>query len=173
MWYITHKEIMQFKDISGKKINRWLIKHRTSKPGEGRVKFLAVCDCGTEKEVIGSQVSTGGSKSCGCLKLERQLERNIKHNMSNSSFYFMWATMRQRCSNKKSKGYKNYGGRGIKVDPRWGDFMNFKEDMYESYKEHKERNESTQIDRVNNNKDYSKRNCRWVTHKENQQNKRK
>jgi len=33
--------------------------------------------------------------------------------------YQVWAQMKQRCFNKKHPKYKDYGGRGITMDPRW------------------------------------------------------
>lgn len=69
--------------------------------------------------------------------------------------------MKQRCQNNKiaySK-WKTYGGRGIKVCERWQDFINFYEDMKDTYQEH------LTLDRIDNDKEYSKENCRWTTMK--------
>lgn len=75
--------------------------------------------------------------------------------------------MIQRCTNPNDKRYKNYGGRGITVCKRWrNSFEKFLEDMGEPpTKEHS-------IDRINNNGNYCKSNCRWVTRKEQNRNKR-
>jgi len=74
--------------------------------------------------------------------------------------------MLQRCSNAKSKSYANYGGRGIRVCARWVDsFAAFCADMGPRQEKH-------QIDRINNNGDYSPDNCRWVSAKQNNNNKR-
>ena len=37
--------------------------------------------------------------------------------------------MRDRCLNPAYKDYRNYGGRGITIDPRWDDFLVFLQDM--------------------------------------------
>jgi hypothetical protein len=65
--------------------------------------------------------------------------------------------MRQRINNPTAKGYKHYGGRGIKIDPRWDDFTNFQEDMGEPPFE------GASLDRIDVNGDYTKNNCRWAT----------
>jgi len=83
-----------------------------------------------------------------------------------------FCNMKQRCNNPNATGYKNYGGRGIKV--LWKSFQEFKNDMYESYVEHacKYGDYNTTIDRINNDGHYCKENCRWATMKEQRANSR-
>ncbi len=70
---------------------------------------------------------------------------------------------RSRCSNKKEH---RYGGRGIKIE--WVSFEEFKRDMLTSYLAHlkKHGTENTTLDRKNNDGNYSKKNCRWATRKQ-------
>lgn len=74
--------------------------------------------------------------------------------------------MKNRCTNPNAEDWKYYGGRGIKLTHRWHDFRNFVKDMGERP------NRSLTIDRINNDKGYSKTNCRWATKKQQRQNQR-
>lgn len=96
----------------------------------------------------------------------------IKHNLSETKFWTVWKNMRRRCNNPNKPEYKNYGGRGIKVCERWQKFENFRDDMYISYLGHKKNNSYTSLDRINNNRGYSKENCRWATKSEQNRNTR-
>ena len=100
---------------------------------------------------------------------------DLRHGMYKTKFYTAWANAKARCNNKNSKGYKDWGGRGIKVCDRWKYFLFFKEDMYESYLKHVEKygERNTTLDRTDNNGNYEPSNCRWITNKEQAHNKRK
>lgn len=87
-------------------------------------------------------------------------------------FYNVWKDMKNRCENKNNQAYERYGGRGIKVCERWQKFENFKEDMYQSYVEHKQNHSSTTIERMDFNGHYCPSNCKWITRSEQSKNKR-
>lgn len=76
-----------------------------------------------------------------------------------SKFYRAWVNMKTRCTNPRVKYYERYGGRGIKVCEKWKTFDGFIDDMLLTYKD------NLTLDRIDNNGDYSKNNCRWVTQK--------
>lgn len=80
--------------------------------------------------------------------------------------YKAWGNMLSRCRNKNHPSYKNYGGRGISVCERWLKFENFLEDMGD-------KPWNLSLDRIDNEKGYSKENCRWATSKEQTRNMRK
>jgi hypothetical protein len=72
--------------------------------------------------------------------------------------------MRQRCINTQNDSYARYGGRGITICPEWESFEVFAKEMGDGY------SDALQLDRIDNNKGYSKENCRWVTCRENTNN---
>ena len=70
--------------------------------------------------------------------------------------------MKQRCNDITDPVY---GGKGVGYDPRWEDFMNFYNDMKDGF------SPDLELDRIDVSKGYSKDNCRWTTHSENNYNK--
>lgn len=85
----------------------------------------------------------------------------ISHDLYQTRFYRVWSNMKKRCNKPNAFNYHRYGGRGITYDPKWETFSGFYEDMYPTF------NPNLQLDRIDNNKNYTKGNCRWVTPKEN------
>ena len=84
-----------------------------------------------------------------------------------TGIYGSWYAMKQRCGNPNNKQYKDYGGRGIDYPEKWESFIGYKEDMGKTYQK------GLIIDRINVNQNYSKENCRWVTRKISNRNKRR
>lgn len=155
-------------DVVGQKFGRYLVIAKSDKRTKAMKQMvLCKCDCGTEREVVVSNLRSGLSTSCGCWKDEKTSLRRKKHGFSKTTMYYRYRQMIQRCYIPTHKEYKNYGGRGIKVCNRWLESVeNYIEDMgFPPFKE-------AQIDRENNDLGYFKENCRWVTPKQNSLNKR-
>lgn len=96
------------------------------------------------------------------------MSRPVLHGQSSngaSPTYRSWRSMRRRINNSRQIGYKNYGGRGIKITPEWDDFRNFLRDMGE-------RPSDATLDRIDPNGDYEPSNCRWASPTDQARNKR-
>lgn len=132
-------------------------------------RWLFKCSCGKYKEidVYLVQRTTRPSRSCGCLntteKKRKYKTKSIKHYRQLKT---VWHGMMSRCYSDKSVSYKNYGQRGIKVCSSWHDFTNFYNDMIDSY------SPGLSLDRRENNKDYTPKNCKWATRIEQSNNRR-
>lgn len=83
---------------------------------------------------------------------------NKKRKRIQSKEFVAWRDMIQRCLNPNNKRFKDYGGRGITVDSKWKDYTVFLADMGKAPINHS-------LDRINNDKGYSKENCRWADFK--------
>lgn len=151
------------KNLTGKKFGRLTVLYESENRFYGNVCWVCKCECGTKKSIMGRNLVKGYSKSCGCLNKEIV----AKHRKSNTSEYHSWNGMKGRCDNPNNKGYKNYGGRGITYDPKWKSFLVFYEDMGpKPSKKHS-------LDRIDNNGNYCKENCRWTDWNTQENNKRK
>lgn len=88
-----------------------------------RKQVLCDCRCGKkEYAVLAKKLRSGESVSCGC-------NRHRQNDLSRTPEYVAWRSMIKRCTDKRVRGYKNYGARGIRVCERWMEFANFLADV--------------------------------------------
>ena len=120
--------------------------------------WLFRCDCGNEKIIDKNSVTSGHTKTCGCNMIPKEFKY-----LQKTRLFSIWRGMMNRCYLKSKSNYIYYGARGIKVCNEWNGtwnrgFLKFYDwAIKNGYKE------NLTLDRIDVNKDYSPKNCRWVS----------
>lgn len=146
-------------------------------------KWHCLCDCGSRTTPFQFSLTSGKSKSCGCIAAEKSRIRwsqpqpelraklseragSATHRMSKHPGFRSWVDMRARCSCPTNKWWPSYGGRGISVCTAWDEsFETFWADLGDTWFK------GAQLGRIDNAGGYTKENCRWETAKQQQNNK--
>jgi len=128
--------------------------------GRPHAHWLFQCDCGETTIADGAAVRFGKTASCGCLHREICAARLTRHGhraaRRHGPTYRAWQQINTYCTNPRSPRYRDFGGAGIVVDPRWAaDYQAFLADMGE-------RPDGTVLDRRDRAGPFDADNCRWV-----------
>jgi hypothetical protein len=160
----------------GQRFGRLVVIQQERMPVKGRTRAVARCrcDCGTEKlvrlDALGKNTAT---QSCGCIQREKaalQGKASTTHGMCGHPEFSRWRGMMARCYRPAHKGYKNYGGRGIRVCSEWHDPAVFAAYLDEELGPCPE---GHTLDRIDPDGDYEPGNVRWLDWPAQHKNKRR
>lgn len=163
------------KRFVGQKFHKILITGVTHKVFYCSKKVVVVylkytCDCGKKSKIEYNTFLKRENHSCGCIRREARTHGATCGNYSARKIppeYRLWANIKNRCYNVKYAGYKDYGGRGIRVCDEW-------RNSFESFYKYigNRPSASHSLDRINNDGNYEPGNVRWATRKEQNNNTR-
>jgi hypothetical protein len=164
----------------GEKHGRLTILALVERRPKGMHKALARCECGKEHVALLSNITSGMTRSCGCMLDEARRSNFVTHGLSGHPLYATWSGMLTRCHNPADENFHRYGGRGIRVCDGWRDSLAaFVADMGEKP------SPAHSIDRIDNDRGYdcghcldcvargASANCRWATHEQQARNTRR
>lgn len=133
--------------------------------GKNVIMWNCVCECGNKTIVDGRSLKKGHTKSCGCLQGEHH--NDSSHILGKTRLYRIWTNMKQRCYNPNNSNFKNYGAKGVTICEEWkNSYTKFKE-----WATNNGYNDTLTVDRINVNDNYYPENCRWISLREQENNK--
>lgn len=155
-------------NLIGEKFNKLTVISKAPARTKGKCYWNCKCDCGNFKVVKTSDLIRGKTKSCGCLvnrtrmfpaydNLPSEIKRVLRTR---------YRSMLARCYNPKTNDFNIYGGKGITVCDEWKNSYK----KFAAWALDSGFNPSLSIDREDPNGNYCPENCRWVTMKEQQNN---
>ena len=159
-------------ELKGRKFGRLTVIEKQGKTKRKEILWICECECGNTKTITTRHLMAGSTNSCGCLRKDTtrgMMKKRYpgKVHVSKHPLYNIWMGIKNRCYNENTPAYVSYGGRGIKMSKSWyNSFEQFVKDM------EPRPSEKYSVDRKNNDKGYSKENCRWATAKEQANNRR-
>lgn len=166
------KPAWNFINIAGQRFGYLTVVELVASADAGQARWRCRCNCGRATVVQSQSLRNGTTKSCGCLKQQKTIDRSTKHGDSKridrTKEYLAWKGAKSRCFNPKAPQFQHYGGRGITMCAEWvNDFPAFLKHMGRCPP-------GMELDRYpNNDGNYEPGNCRWATKKQQARNQRK
>jgi len=153
-------------DRTGQRFGSIVVTGRAERPSGHRGHkawwWSYLCDCGCAGTACSSNLKR--KMSCPACSAARASAKNTTHGMSDTWLYRRWRGMHDRCYLPGTQRYERYGGRGIKVHPRWHEFSSFLQDLPPCP------GRNFDLDRIDTDRDYEPGNIRWATKKDNARN---
>lgn len=157
----------RFVNLAGKQFGRLTAMWPAGRSGRSlSIFWTCSCSCGNYHTASGFLLKRGDIKGCGCVRRDwaNSGTAHTTHGFSKSPEYQAYNNAKDRCTNPSDKGYKNYGGRGIKF--KFSTFSKFLSEVgTRPTPEHS-------IDRINNDGHYESGNLRWATRLQQRHNRR-
>ena len=152
-------------NLTGQTFGRLTVERRLVAPGEPR--WSCRCACGERVSVIGDNLRSGNTTSCGCAQREVVADRNTSHGLSKAPEYSIWGGIKKRCLNPNYPEHRYYADRGITLCDEWVD------DFSAFYRHIGPRpSPEHSVDRIDNDRGYEPGNVRWATKHEQNMNTR-
>lgn len=152
-------------DMTGRVIGLLLVIEECGRDSRGEALWRCRCECGNEVIVRGSDLRKEKTTSCGCLRRKVIAYCNTIHGFYKTRLYRRWADMLVRAGVHKGADEdvkRRYQDRGIDVCDEWLVFENFRDwALSHGY------SDDLELDRIDNDKGYCPENCRWVSRREN------
>ncbi|MFV8290790.1 hypothetical protein ACNNMX_01925 [Aerococcus viridans] len=138
----------------GKKYGRLTVIEKDNSKDIKRHYYKCICDCGNEVSVRGYSLTSGHTKSCGCLKKEQD-EINIDRTIHGESHSRLWGIWKHMHNREYGEGYQ------LSVCKEWGEFEPFRDwALSNGY------DDNLTIDRIDVYGIYEPSNCRWISRSE-------